>query len=190
MWTVHSDGLTRTSKPSVPRSGHLRVVFGTFLGSLAKGSLNCIYPECDIEERRLGLAEPTEDVEKQLMAFLTAMNEWDRVFHPRMTKDVVSSIEAAKQAVALIFAQYVSSTAKNIERRYSPHTSEPPEYDPEKEKVQKTEITGRSALVWTLSESGFKRTFRYTFVKEESRWMLSKKEVWRVVNECWVRQAL
>lgn len=123
----------------------------------------------------------SESAVSTLAQFITEMNLWEVQCSNELKKidlataDLKTKLSKDIESMDKIFSKYCTSR-----KRTSNHAgvySDPPEYDPNTEKI--TEVVFESkkkAVIYTRKEAGLKFTFRYTLLQIEDRWLIDCRE--------------
>jgi hypothetical protein len=122
----------------------------------------------DLQER-LYYRKNSEDPSQIVLGFVRAMGRWE--------VGCVRDQKLDRDGLEKIFAIYCTPRDRKYAQRV--HFSNPPEYNPEKETVERVESRGKRAQVFTVTRFPFShfRYYCYTLLHEEEGWLLDSKKV-------------
>ena len=113
--------------------------------------------------------------ESVVLSFIAAMHQWELDSHAscravRDSPDPASYQPAVAAAMADVFSQFCTPKPRPNGRNAS--FQNPPEYNPDHESIESSELLGACASVCTRRDAVFGGTFRYTLKRIGSRWLI------------------
>ena len=122
----------------------------------------------DLQER-LYYQKNREDPAQIVLGFVRAMGRWEVACNQSKKLD--------REGLERIFAVYCTKRDRKYVKRV--HFSNPPEYDAEKEVIEKVENRGKRTQVFTVTRFPFShfRFYCYTLQHDEKGWRLDSKKV-------------
>jgi hypothetical protein len=131
-------------------------------------------------------AEQKEFAVKTLKSFMQHMNDWENKYYDLMAQDAKKYADHAILELKTFYSLFVKNPDKKG-RIHSPYPGNPPEYDPQKEPIDRVFADGQKVIIETHQEVGFKEKFRYTMETSGESWKISRKEVFDSLKEKWIK---
>lgn len=126
-----------------------------------------------------------------LRGFMAEMNAWEVRHYPLVARGDSSRFEDARRDLHLIYDRYVFPRERKMGKLVAgPSLGCPPEFNPDRENVEKIEVTPWKVVIFTQQYTGFELPCRYTLVRRGCRWLLDRKEEYYAFKGKWGRATL
>lgn len=126
----------------------------------------------------------------KIRELMEEMKEWESDFHSKKTSILMSGGNASalddeyRQKLTKILGKHVLDTGKNYGRLIDLGAGNPTAYDFSTDQVESTEGAGNKFVYTYKRSAGFKNKYRLTLQKQESQWLVKKKELFNH-NDKW-----
>ena len=116
-----------------------------------------------------------DNPESMVLSFIAAMHQWELNSHAscravRDSADPTSYQTSVANSMADVFSRFCTPKPRPYGRNAS--FQNPPEYNPEHESIQSSEIRGSLAYVHTNRDAAFGGLFRYTLKRMDNCWLI------------------
>jgi NTF2 fold immunity protein len=135
--------------------------------------------------------ETAEAARATLYELMMEMNIWETEFHAKYKHDGPEKHAiAAKQSLHALAAKYFTDRERKGGRETTLHASSPPEYDPDRESMDETQVLSENkvAILTTWKHPSKPETIhhhRYSMVHKNGAWLLDRKERLSSVSQKW-----
>ncbi len=125
--------------------------------------------------------QPTKSPCDVLLAFITAMHEWEKEAWQESRRTRSDANPSAyqvgvEQRMNAIFAAYCTPKKRPYGRQGS--FQHPPEYDPATEKIlEVVEASPQRVVIHTQQESGFRNRCQYVLLHQRGQWLIDSRRI-------------
>lgn len=143
--------------------------------------------------------EPKDDINaatESLYCFMREMFVWESKYDALYQRDGGNPhFPDAKREIDEIYDRFLTKRERKLGRQTALHAGFPTEYDPDREKVEQSELVkSGKVLISTIwnhpSSPAAKRSHRYTMLFKEGGWLLDKKERFSKFDDKWASVVL
>lgn len=122
----------------------------------------------------------TRSPEEVLLAFIAAMNNWEKQCWEDYRKQQTSGYDPERlcrnlERMNAIFAEYCIPKKRPYGRAGA--FQNPPEYDPDGETIVEAEHFPGKTIIHTQQHTGLRNKCRYVLIKKGGRWLIDSKQI-------------